>query len=463
MSFSYAHSSTGIEGVSLHVDPGEVVLLCGASGSGKTTALRTLNALVPQFHEGTLSGTVQVAGQEVSALPLHDAGALAATVFQNPRTQFFASTVAEEIALFGENHGLDPAEIRRRVNAASAQAGVSDLLDRELASLSGGQAQAVACASAIAAATPVVLLDEPSSNLSTQSIDVLAHTIAQLKAAGKAVVIAEHRLFFLRDLVDRAYHFSQGRIDATLSGTELFALSDADRAELGLRTLQAPHRPAPAPWAAGRTGVIIENLRVSFGGTQVLNIPRMEFPRGAVTALTGPNGAGKSTLARVLCGLQRPARGARITVPATRALVMQDTSRQLFAETVAEEVTLGLPRSVQERIDVPAILAELDLTAYADAHPQALSGGQRQRLVIANALAQDAELVILDEPTSGVGREHLLVVADLLRRLAARGAVVIVITHDDELIEACADLNLELNPCTPGATTTAGPPAPGDQ
>lgn len=458
----------GIDEVSFRAEPGTVTLLCGPSGSGKTTALRLLNGLVPHFHPGILTGSVRVGGCDVTTAELHDCAAVSATVFQNPRTQFFTPTVRGELAFASENLGVDPDEILRRMGHAVTTAGIEHLIGRNLAELSGGELQRVACACSIVSGTSVLLFDEPTSNLSPAGISDLRQIIAELKDAGHAIVVAEHRLHFLAGVADTVHLLRDGAIERSFTGAEFFAMPDAERRQAGLRRLTTgslPHsdkQPAPppdhSPHPEPRTGLALDNVRFAYGSQQILDIARLTFPAGTVTALNGPNGIGKSTLARLLCGLDAPAKGGSISLDGTTAtpaalrrsgyVVMQDTGRQLFAETVEEEVTLGLPRDRRAAIDVPAVLAEFDLAGLGGRHPHALSGGQRQRLVIASASVQDKRVYILDEPTSGVGLSHLETIARHMRRLAADGAVVIVITHDDELIAACADAVVDLSDAT---------------
>ena len=194
-------------------------------------------------------------------------------------------------------------------------------------------------------------------------------------------------------------------------------------------------------------GLTVENLRFAYPcGPRILDLPELTFPAGVVTAIAGENGVGKTTLARLICGLEKLPPAATITLDGTRlrakarlrrcGMVMQDVRRQLFSASAAEEVRLGLQLSDD---DVRQLLARLDLAELADRHPLSLSGGQAQRLVVAALVAAGDDVVIFDEPTSGVDYEHLCLIADLLRELARQGRVVVVITHDAELVDACAD------------------------
>ena len=476
VSYAYPTGQQVLDDIDLDIAPGSLTLVCGASGSGKSTMLRLLNGLIPHFHDGKLTGRVLIDDEEVPSVPIERSGLRTATVFQNPASQFFTTTVSDELAFAPQNYQVPAQEIRRRRADALEELGITDLAGRDLRGLSGGQTQKVACAQALAQQTPVILLDEPTSNLDPSAIDDVRATIERLKTAGRTLVVAEHRIYFLRGLVDEAVIMGQGRVLHRMTGEELWRIGQAQRKELGLRTLERPRlaaSPIPVAALAGHadgaaddavsgverpsraTGgtlraepdevpgeprkedLRIENLKVERGGRLILDIPELTFPAGAITGVIGANGIGKTTLARAVCGLQRTRRGARVScdgkeLAAGQAfLVMQDVHRQLFAESVSQEASF--PQ-----------LTRLDLADLADRHPLSLSGGQKQRLVIATAIDQDARVVILDEPTSGVDHRHLVAIAAELRDLAREGRVVIVISHDIEFLNECADYVVEI-------------------
>ena len=463
VSYSYPGGRQVLDDVDMDVTPGALTLVCGASGSGKSTVLRLLNGLIPNFHEGELSGRVLIDDEDVSSAPIERSGLRTATVFQNPASQFFTTTVADELAFAPQNYRVEAGEIRRRRAGALEELGIGDLADRDLRTLSGGQVQKVACAEAMAQRTPVILLYEPTSNLDPRAIDDVRATIGRLKAAGRTLVVAEHRIYFLRGLVDEVVIMGRGRVVHRMAGEELWRIGEARRKELGLRALERPRlavRPAGLAAIAGgpggrpgaddaaedavgnaagdgADGLLIENLQVERSGRLVLDIPRLFFPAGAVTGVVGANGVGKTTLARAVCRLQRARRGARMSLGGRELrsgrafLVMQDVHRQLFTESVSQEASA--PQ-----------LERLDLAALADRHPLSLSGGQKQRLVIATAIDQDARVLILDEPTSGVDHRHLVAIAAELRDLAREGRVVIVISHDVEFLNECADRVIDM-------------------
>lgn len=440
-----------LKSVTFTCEPGTLTVLCGASGSGKSSALRLLNGLVPHFHSGELSGSVRVEGESVPDAPLPLLGHASATVFQNPRTQFFTGEVLSELAFRGENYGEDPDAIRAASNAALEKIGIEHLREARFDQMSGGELQKVACAQALVAGTQVLLFDEPTSNLSPEAIKDFTKLLAELKAEGHTIVVAEHRLYFLRGLADQVFILTDGEITNRFTGEEFFQMSDAQRREIGLRALKTPAYELAEripPEAVSTGGVLLENLRFSYKNKEVLRIERELFPAGQVTALVGANGVGKSTLARVLTGLEKPAQGSTIRLngkpmkPAKLTkesyIVMQDVNRQLFSDSVEGEVTLGRKSSATAE-QAAKLLADLELSHLRERHPLSLSGGQKQRLVIASAMACKKQVYIFDEPTSGVDYRHLQTIARELQELARAGAVVIVITHDPELLALCAD------------------------
>ncbi|MDO4900746.1 ABC transporter ATP-binding protein [Actinomyces sp.] len=489
VSFSYGSSDAeavdtpatmvpGLFDVDAHIGAGECVLLCGPSGCGKSTLLRAINGLVPHFHRGSLTGSVRVDDLDVATAPLHVTGRRVATVFQNPRTQFFTSRVRDELAFGPENFGVAPDLIRERVREAAQRTGIESLLQAGVFGLSGGQKQLVACGAAIAAQPAVHLFDEPTSNLSALSVERLRRILLDLRSAGATMVIAEHRLTYLNGIVDRALMLDHGRVVRQLTAAELWALGEDERKQLGLRALrpipQTPpdqilHTPATdqvaAPGANPSTGpdsnaerspdgLVLKGLRFSYGSHRVLDIAHLHLPRGRVTALVGPNGAGKSTLTRILVGLQRahgtilldgrPVRARERT--ALGYIVMQDVHRQLFGSDVREELTLGTAQAALDGDRVDRVLSAHSLSDVAERHPMSLSGGQKQRLVVAAAEMIDKEVYVFDEPSSGLDYRHLRSTAQTIRRLADADKVVVVVTHDEELLAACADRTIELTP-----------------
>lgn len=470
LSFSYVSELTGdrvkaLKDVDLSADAGSLTLVCGASGCGKSTLMKALTGLVPQMTPGELDGVVRINGRNLADVALTDVGHLCSSVFQNPRTQFFCDTVAEELAFCGENYGRERATLRQQSERAAKLMGISHLLERKLTTLSGGQLQKVALACALASGAPVLLADEPTSNLDPAAISEVRAALKVLKEQGLTIVVVEHRLHFLRDLADQVLLMESGRVTRRWNGAEFFSMGQAQRRSLGLRTLVDPG--PPETWVGqGQAGrqekqvgrqenreatpsqvrLSCRGLSFAYGANPVFEGLDADFPAGQITCIAGANGVGKTTLVRVLCGLAAPSSGSISLdgVPASRktrrsacALVMQDTGRQLFSDTLAGELTIGASHASGQSGE--QLLADFDLANLGERHPLSLSGGQKQRLVIAAARATGRPIVILDEPTSGVDARHLDSITATLRRIADEGAAVVVVTHDGEFAAACAD------------------------
>ena len=477
LSFSYVSELTGdrveaLKDVDLSADAGSLTLVCGASGCGKSTLMKALTGLVPQMTPGELDGVVRINGRNLADVALTDVGHLCSSVFQNPRTQFFCDTVAEELAFCGENYGRERATLRQQSERAAKLMGISHLMERKLTTLSGGQLQKVALACALASGAPVLLADEPTSNLDPAAISEVRAALKVLKEQGLTIVVVEHRLHFLRGLADQVLLMESGRVTRRWNGAEFFSMGQAQRRSLGLRTLVDPG--PPETWVgqvqAGRqekqvgrqekqvgrqenreatpsqVRLSCRGLSFAYGANPVFEGLDADFPAGQITCIAGANGVGKTTLVRVLCGLAAPSSGSISLdgVPASRktrrsacALVMQDTGRQLFSDTLAGELTIGASHASGQSGE--QLLADFDLANLGERHPLSLSGGQKQRLVIAAARATGRPIVILDEPTSGVDARHLDSITATLRRIADEGAAVVVVTHDGEFAAACAD------------------------
>ena len=238
VSFAYKDSERGVclDDVSLSIPRGQAVLLCGESGCGKTTVTRLINGLIPQFFEGDLWGRVLVGGIDVSEAPVADTAGSVGSVFQNPRSQFFNVDTTSELAFGCENLGWDVARIDRAVERVACDFGLADLLGRNLFRLSGGEKQRIACASVSASEPSVLVLDEPASNLDISTIATLARIIAAWKAAGKTVVVAEHRLAYLMGVVDRVVFMDAGRIVWDRPASEVEAMPIAELESCGLRS-----------------------------------------------------------------------------------------------------------------------------------------------------------------------------------------------------------------------------------
>ena len=473
VSFQYSGSEqAGLHSIDLKIADGECVLLCGRSGCGKTTLTRLINGLIPHYYKGELHGEVTVNGRTVKDVALYELAGVVGSVFQNPRSQFFSIDTDGEIVFGPENIGMDVSEILRRKGQIVEDLHLAPLLGRSLFDLSGGEKQKIACASVASLLPEVIILDEPSSNLDWSAIHDLSECIAFWKKQGKTIVISEHRLWYLKDLIDRAVYMEDGRIVHQWRREEFVRLHEETLAALELRPICLEERfirqfsgagtAVPLPEEQPEETIRLRDFYFTYTPKKYflfkkkitpadapichLAIGHLAVRPGEIIGIIGKNGSGKSTFLRCLCGLVRSCigsltidgkeyRGKQLTKKCY--LVMQDVNHQLFTDSVEAEVLLSM--KTEDRQVCDAILKDLDLTEYKDKHPMALSGGQKQRVAIASAFAADAELLLFDEPTSGLDYGHMKDVSELLKRLSSKGKTIFVSTHDPELAAHCCD------------------------
>ena len=452
ISFSYSDSLDDaiLKNLNLEIRSGECVVLAGESGCGKTTISKLINGLIPHYHSGTMDGDVQLGDKNTADMTLAEISRVVGSVFQNPRSQFFNIDTDCELAFGCENLGMDPEEIKQRVENVVQEFHLEHLLGRSIFNLSGGEKQKIACASVSATGPEIFVLDEPSANLDLKTIADLKEIVSRWKKAGKTVVIVEHRLYYLRDVADRICYVKNGQIAYKWTPAELEAKGSEYASSLGLRCMNLEmlnsvcHPGACHPGAEGdrihylscsqlRQSIAFTNLSFSYHRKHpILDIDRLELPCGQITALVGHNGAGKSTLAQVLCGLQGSWHQKRAARKRGAYLIMQDVNHQLFTESVLDEVLLGM-KPQNEKLALE-ILDGLNLKQYTENHPMALSGGQKQRVAIGSGISSGCDIVVFDEPTSGLDYRQMLAVSATLKKLATSGKTLLVITHDPEFI-----------------------------
>lgn len=447
VSFVYEGTGDGkVKGLNFTVQSGECIVLAGCSGCGKTTVTRFVNGLIPEFFPGELKGKVLIDGEDLAGKQLYEIAGKVGSVFQNPKTQFFNTDTDGEIAFGMENSGVTRKEMAQRVKRTAEELKITHLLGRSIFSLSGGEKQKIAFASVYAMNPDIYLLDEPSSNLDLNAIKDLKKHIELLKKQGKTILIAEHRLYYLKDLADRVFYMQKGELQYNWTKEDFIHLSAEQRKTLGLRTLDYEVPKADKRITINKNPVLeIKNLSVGYGKKEVLSHINFKAEKGEIIAVTGHNGAGKSTFLRTMCGLLKPFGGTiswKGTVQKEKErlkktyMVMQDVNYQLFADSVIHECHFGIKNPDMELI--VRTLKELGLYHYKDRHPNTLSGGQKQRIAVAVSMICKKEILLFDEPTSGLDFESMYAVSDLMKELARMGKLILIVTHDLELIEqAC--------------------------
>lgn len=426
-----------LTGINLKIHKGECILLAGESGSGKTTLTKLINGLIPHFYSnGQLDGDVRVQGEPVAETSMYKLAEKIGSVFQNPKSQFFYTDSSAEIAFGLENRGVSPEKIRQRIVVAANELGIENLLGRNIFKLSGGEKQIIAFASAYAAEPEIYVLDEPSSNLDNTSVERLKGLLHYIKAQGKTVIIAEHRLNYLRSAIDRVVYLKGGRVMQEFTAAQFSVLSERERILMGLRTLKETRITIPKCTAV-KGELCLERICSRYTKQEISFVASS----GDVIGIVGKNGVGKTTLCKIICGLLKEQsgtvsyQGKKLTRRQRQrlcAMVMQDVNHQLFTDSVVDECELAAPDASKEKID--KLLQGSDLLPYKEVHPAVLSGGQRQRLAVCQAVLSGKKVVIFDEPTSGLDYTHMIQTGEIIQKLSHEGYIVLVITHDYEFL-----------------------------
>jgi energy-coupling factor transporter ATP-binding protein EcfA2 len=465
--------------VNLRIDEGELALVVGRTGVGKSSLLGAVNGLVPHFTGGTVAGRVAVDGRETRTHKPRDLADVVGVVGQDPLSGFVTDTVEEELAYAMEQLAVPPDVMRKRVEETLDLLGIAELRDRPLHQLSGGQQQRVAIGSVMTAHPSVLVLDEPTSALDpTAAEEVLAAITRLVHDLGVTVMLAEHRL-------ERVVHFadlvievgSSGQVSAGLPQTMLattavappvvelgrqagweplpLSVRDARRRAGPLRErlagLPVPSIQRSVPRVRGERVLRARAVTVRYGGTTAVRSVDLDLHEGEVTALMGRNGSGKSSLLWAIQG-SGPRQGGSVSVggadsgslPPSAArglvgLVPQTPSDLLYLETVGRELDQADRESGGSSPRARELLDRLAPGIDDSAHPRDLSEGQRLALVLAVQLTAAPTVVLLDEPTRGLDYAAKRSLIGIVDRLAADGRSVVIATHDVEFVASAAD------------------------
>lgn len=493
LSFTYrGFKNPTLKNINMTIADGEKVLILGASGCGKTTLSRVLNGLIPATYHGTLTGSVEIDGEDILEKSIAELSLRIGTVLQDPEGQFVGLTVAEDVAFGLENLGLSREEMNARVDESLRLVGMEKFKTHAPHELSGGQKQKVAIAGVLAMGPDILLFDEPLANLDPASAASVVALMDNLNRQGKTIIVIEHRFEeVLEGGVDKVALMKDGELIAFAPPREI--INSGLLAEAGIRLplfcevvarinrrqdlpvtlteavsilrnekIHGPVEPSGVGEAKGDTPLLsLENVSFCYNErTPVLKDISLSVYPGERVALLGHNGAGKTTLSLLLLGLLKPTagniyvNGQNITgLPVSRiarsiGLVMQNPNHMLSLPKVEDEVAFGpvnlkfSPPEIAEGVETS--LKTCDLWPYRKWPTFALSYGQKKRLTVAAILAMHSKLLLLDEPTVGQDYRHYREFMDFMARLCDAGYTMIVITHDLNLAQEYTERTLVL-------------------
>ena len=463
LSFRYRdRQETAIRNISFEVSPGEILLIAGASGCGKTTLIRCINGLIPRSYKGEVTGRILALGEEVKDWPLARISQNIGTVLQDPERQILGTKVANEVAFGLENLGLPREEILKRVQTSLDLLEIPHLHDRDTFTLSGGEKQKVALAGVVAMRPSILLLDEPLASLDPASAWDSLNTIRLLANQGMTVLLVEHRVEdVLRIQPERVMFMSAGEVRylGNLSGlskvvnyreVKLPADDIVERAKADPAPAQIKLLPSVTPSHPEKdTLVRFENVAFGYEAErEVLHGLNLDIKRGDVIAVLGANGAGKTTFVKHAIGLLKPKSGRVIVngrdtrqasvaeIAGTLGYVFQSPSHMLFAPTVRDELSFGPLNLKHSREQIETEVKEaLQIVNLADKEndpPLALSFGQQKRVSIAAILAMRSKILVMDEPTAGQDYQNYMNFMDSILQMPGFEAILFI-THDVDL------------------------------
>ncbi len=461
LSFRYRdRKGAAIHNISFETKPGEILLIAGASGCGKTTLIRCINGLIPKSYKGEISGRVTVFGEEIKGWPLSRISQKVGTVLQDPERQILGTKVLNEVAFGLENLGWPRLEIYQRVDEALNFLKISHLRDRETFHLSGGEKQKVALAGVLAMRPSILLLDEPLASLDPASAQDTLDTVRQLANGGMTVLMVEHRVEdVLRIQPERVMFMSEGEVRYLGDLSGLSGVVNYHEVKLPAKDVleRAKKDPAPAELKLLPTAdstekeplVRFENVAFGYESEhEVLHGINFDIRRGDIIAVLGPNGAGKTTFVKHAIGLLKPKSGRVLVngqdtrqasvaeIASTLGYVFQSPSHMLFAPTVHEELSFGpknlkhLPQAIET--EVKEALQIVNLADKEKDPPLALSFGQQKRVSIAAILAMRSQILVMDEPTAGQDYQNYMNFMDAILQLPGFESVLFI-THDVDL------------------------------
>lgn len=422
VSFTYKNSNNKVlDRVNFKINKGECILLTGVSGSGKSTLIHLMNGLIPTLYEGQLEGEILFKNKDLKDIESYDISKNIGYVSQDPRGHFFTTNTTSELVFSMENYSIPLNEMKKKYSELVNLLELEKLVDKNIIYISSGERQKIAIGCSLSLEPEIIILDEPSSNLDFHMTKKLKQLIEKLKTKGYTIIIAEHRMYYIQNLIDRVLVINNGKvIEKTISDLESnneVPLRSLDIFNLELENISCKNKE-----------LLMEINNITY--KNILSNITTTVYKGDVIGLIGKNGVGKTTLLRLLSNIMKPNKG-KIVGKVVPFLVMQDMDYQFFTESVESEMKFGSADNDLEKIN--SLLMKLGLTEFKDKIPFELSGGQKQRLLIAISALANVNLLMFDEPTSGLDYVNMTKVSGILKDLSKNSALIVA-THDIEFL-----------------------------
>lgn len=450
--FSYTYGTAekpALKNINLEVKKGELLLVTGHSAAGKTTLALAMAGILHHELGGKIEGSFSFKNRDIKEFDgMKELSRHTGMVFDDAESQLIFTTVEEEILSGLENRGHPGKEIQRRLNGVMELCEINHLKHRAPHTLSGGQKQKVALAATLALDTEVLILDEATAELDTQAVRKVFSVLKKLKEAGKTIIIVDHNIEDFLEIGDRVVLLEKGEIKAVKSPADFAAfIEDSDLSSNG--------KEYSCHQKEGQPVICVKKLVQRYGDFTALDNLDLEIHSGELVAILGENGSGKTTLVKHFNGLLRPYSGSvalkgldtsRVAVNELvkhMGLVFQNPDNMLFEDTVEAEIAFGLNNigitGSQATEAISRSLELVNLQGKEKVFPRHLSRGERQRLAVACVIAMRPELIVLDEPTTGLDAEESDRMMQLMKRLQQEGHTIIMVTHNMQIVKNHAE------------------------
>ncbi len=446
--FSYTYPQAKVPALSnidLSIEQGSCILVNGATGAGKTTFCLAAAGILTHDYEGAMEGSVAILGKDASRYrDMGEIGKIIGVVFDDADAQLIFTTVEEEVLSGLENRGLDAQEVRRRLEDILRLTKIEHLRYRAPHTLSGGQKQRVSLAATLASGTHCLILDEATAELDVEATATIISILKELKHQGKTIIVVEQKPQEMAEIADSVLIIEGGKITGYIGADEFFA-SYTGEDQTGERAFDRK------PVSCEQPIIEIRDLTHQYGETLGLDSVSLNICPGELIAIIGENGSGKTTLVKHLNGLLRPTSGtvtvsgidaaaARTTDLARHVgLVFQNPDTMLFEDTAEREILFGLTNigrdAAEAQSHISSVLERVDLLDQRMTFPRSMSRGERQRLAIACVIAMQPEVIILDEPTTGLDPAEAKRIMTILEELSTAGHTVIMVSHDMQIVK----------------------------
>jgi len=430
LSFTHVgQSKPTLEAINLTLNPGELVVLAGATGSGKSTLLNCLTGIAPEHTGGKLIGQVLYQGEDITSWSIRQRSRFMGIVLQNVETQLFTEQVEEEIVFGLENWNFPLQQIQELTQTALVEFNLMTQKDWRISQLSAGQKQRLLLTCLLTRHPNLLVLDEPFAFLDTAGVKLLLELLQQRVKRGQGVLLIEHRLELLRGLPNRTYCLDNGSINS-------WDLSELPSPAESFPQISSSGNPV-TPRQNAR--IVLQTHNLSFGGYPPF--PDLQISAGDIVLLKGDNGSGKTTLLKLLSGLLKPTTGGLeiegqdrtyqkvVQIAQVVGFVLQNPNHQLFAESVGQEVMQPAVTPAQAQ----HLLEQLNLSYCSDKHPHALSQGQKRRLALGAVLARQPTICLLDEIMVGQDPTSLKLMLKTLNTFTEEGGTLVFTSHDPKV------------------------------